>query len=142
MDEFEKRLKQDAAGIQAKISPELEDRIRASLHAAGREVPQPTRHTAVSKLWWASSLTGLAAAAAVIVLVNMSSVPGDAPVPAPLASRKVPDYRLYIEEFQGHMPLRADAVEFTDGLEEELARLQADLERARQSVSRDIDFTF
>ena len=48
----------------------------------------------------------------------------------------------YMGQLQDRLPLRAETAEFAYGLEEELARLQADIEKARKNVSQDIDFTF
>jgi hypothetical protein len=142
MDEFEKRLKQDAARIRAKVSPQLEERIAASLHSAGRDIPLTRRRSGASKLWWASSLTGLAAALIVIVVVNLNPTPVEAPLSAAAVAETVPDYRYYVEDLRGQLPLRVHSVELTAGLEEELARLQADLEKARATVAKDMDFTF
>jgi hypothetical protein len=140
MDEFEKRLKRDADAIQAEVSPELRARIDASLR--GTEQLRPTspavQHSPVN-LWWASSLTGLAAAVMVIVLINWDrtdaipapvepvagvTVPAD---PDPLARPPMLDIR---------------TADFTRPLEDELVRLQSDLEKARESVKKDLDFTF
>jgi hypothetical protein len=142
MDEFKKRLKQDADGIHAEVSQKLEDRIRASLRATRRHAPQSKRRSATSKLWWASSLTGLAAALIAIVVVNLQPVAVEPAAPVAANLQTVPDYQGYMEQLQERLPLRTDSVEFTRGLEEELVRLQADLEKARENVSRDIDFTF
>ena len=88
-------------------------------------------------LWWASSLTGLAAAAIVIVLINWNR-PTTELVPVEAAT-SVPDN---INENQGLYRPQLKTAEFTRPLEEELIRLQADIEKARQSVKEDIDFTF
>lgn len=78
MDEFEQRLKQDADAIQATVSPELRARIDASLH--GIEPIRPAKpRSAPATFWLASSLTGLAAAVLVIVLVNWNRPASDAP---------------------------------------------------------------
>ena len=63
MDEFEKRLKRDADAIQAEVTPELRARIDASLRGTGQVRPANRQaEPAPANLWWASSLTGLAAA--------------------------------------------------------------------------------
>ena len=140
MDEFEKRLKRDAEAIEVSITPQLEERIASSLHAAGREVPVATRRApAFSRLWLASSLTGLAAAAAVMVVMYRAE---PEVVEPPAVAETVPDYRDYMEQLQQNLPLRTETVEFADGLEEELTRLKADMLKARDTVSRDLDFTF
>lgn len=140
MDEFENRLKQDAAAIPAEISPQLEERIAASLHAAGRDVPVPARpSTSFDGLWLASSLTGLAAAAAVMIFMYRSE---PVTVEPPAVAETVPDYRDYMEQLQQNLPLQTETVEFAGGLEEELQRLRADMIKARDTVTRDLDFTF
>ena len=140
MDEFEKKLKRDAADIDAAVSPELEDRIRASLLAAGRHVPAPdTKAGGYRGLWLASSLTGLAAAAAIVAFLNLNEP--ESPQAPPVTST-VPSYTEYMEQLQQSLPLRTETAEFAGGLEEELEHLRADFEKARENVSRDIDFTF
>jgi len=140
MDEFEKRLKRDADAIQAEVTPELRARIDASLRGTGQVRPANRQaEPAPANLWWASSLTGLAAAVMVIVLINWDrteSVPvpaetiADVTVPAdpdPLMAPPVLDIR---------------TADFTSPLEDELVRLQSDIEKARESVKKDLDFTF
>ena len=137
MDEFENRLKRDAEEIRVGISPELRTRIDASLRATEHFRPVPESPASGMNLWWASSLTGLAAAVIVIVLINWNRPTAElVPVEA-VAS--VPDN---ISQNQGlHRP-QLKTVVFTKPLEEELIRLQADIERGRQNVKEDIDFTF
>lgn len=139
MDEFERRLKRDAEDIRGGISPELRSRIDASLRATEQIRPVPESRTSGMNLWWASSLTGLAAAIIVIVLINWNqSATGPLPA-ATLANETVPSY---VNEFQSLYRPPLKTAEFTRPLEEELVRLQADIERARASVKEDIDFTF
>ena len=141
MDEFEKRLKRDAEAIDAEMPPQLRDRIDASL--LGVEPLRPVdggRRSSPVSLWWASSLTGLAAAVLVIVLLNWNSqgiepvapqeniaeitVPAD---PEPMLMAPMLDIR---------------TADFADPLEEELVKLRSDIEKARESVRKDLDFTF
>jgi hypothetical protein len=93
-------------------------------------------------LWWASSLTGLAAAAAVIALLNWNRPDPEPVLPEQTAFQVVPDAREYLQQIQGRLPLRAETADFKHGLEDELVKLQADFEKARENVNRDIDFTF
>jgi hypothetical protein len=139
MDEFEDRLKRDAEKIRADISPELRLRIDASLRATEQIRPVPESGATGTNLWWASSLTGLAAAVLVIVLINWNQPVTEVTPPAPVASQTVPDY---IGEIQSLYLPRVKTAEFTKPLEEELARLQADIERARENVKEDVAFTF
>ena len=143
MDKFENRLKRDADAIHAPVSPELRERIDASIRGTNRIQPVPDDGGPGHNLWWASSLTGLAAAAIVIVLINWNR-PTTEPAPVePVASvdnRTVP---ATFEEIQGFNPPRLiKTAEFATPLEEEMARLQADIERARATVRKDIEFTF
>ena len=137
MDEFENRLKRDAEEIRAGISPELRTRIDASLRATEQIRPVPESPASGMNLWWASSLTGLAATVIVIVLINWNR-PTDDLVPVE-AVASVPDN---INQNQGLYRPQLKTADFTRPLEEELIRLQADIERARQNVKEDIDFTF
>ncbi|RLA32339.1 MAG: hypothetical protein DRR11_08505 [Gammaproteobacteria bacterium] len=142
MDEFEKRLKRDAQGIDADISPQLASRIEASLRSVERIESLRQKGSATSNLWWASSLTGLAAAAAVIALLNWNRPDPEPVLPEQTAFQVVPDAREYLQQIQGRLPLRAETADFRHGLEDELVKLQADFEKARENVNRDIDFTF
>lgn len=142
MDEFEKRLKRDAQGIDADISPQLASRIEASLRSVERIESLREKGSATSNLWWASSLTGLAAAAAVIALLNWNRPDPEPVLPEQTAFQVVPDAREYLQQIQGRLPLRAETADFKHGLEDELVKLQADFEKARENVNRDIDFTF
>lgn len=139
MDEFEGRLKRDAHNIQAEPGAELRARIDASLRATETIRPAPEARDSGMNLWWASSITGLAAAVVVIVLINWNSpVTEVVPVEA-VASETVPDY---IDELQGLYSPRIKTADFTSPLEDEFLRLRADLERARENVKEDIEFSF
>ena len=137
MDEFENRLKRDAEDIRVAVSPELQARIDASLRATEQIRPVPESRTSGINLWWTSSLTGLAAAIIVIVLINWNRPTTELVPVESIAS--VPDYEHEIPSL--YRP-QIKTAEFTNPLEEELVRLQADIERARQNVKEDIDFTF
>ena len=133
MDKLERRLKEDAALIKAELAPELQERIRASLESTqpAKQMPRTTK-TPGTSLWWASSLTGLAAAALLIVVINWNS--GVAPVEE--VSDAVPPGITW--SIQSGFPLNAETAEWTAPLEEELKNLQSDLEKARESVERDL----
>lgn len=140
MDEFEKRLKQDAEALEVSVSPQLRDRIDASLRSTERARTDAPEKRPISRLWWASSLTGLAATIAVIVLVNMNA-PESLPVEAPVAAMPTePDSALVFPPLRPDLDLKS--ADFASPLEEELSKLQADIEKARNSVREDIDFTF
>jgi len=142
MDDFGKRLKQDALDISADVSPQLASRIEASLLAAERIEPLRQNRSDTSNLWWASSLTGLVAAAAVIAVPNWNRPEPEAIVPEQTACQVVPDAQEYLRHIQGRLPLRAETADFTHGLEDELQKLQADIEKARENINQDINFTF
>ncbi len=138
MDKLERRLKEDAGLIKADLAPELQERIRASL-----ESTQPAKHTPRTaqtpgtSLWWASSLTGLAAAALLIVLINWNG--GVEPVVVAASDPAPPEITWSI---QSAFPLNAETAEWTTPLEEELKNLQSDLEKARENVERDLRSSF
>lgn len=137
MDEFEKRLKQDADDIRAEVSPGLRARIDASLHSVTPVRAVKARDNETVGLWWASSLAGLAAAIIVIVLINWTT-----PEPAvvePVAYDSVPEFN---GDTTGLFPLTAETAVLTGPLEDELEKLKADIEKARKSVEDDVDFTF
>ena len=95
-----------------------------------------------NKLWWVSSLTGLAAAIAIIVLLNLNqtesvSVPAEDSIANLPTVPDTPDESPLISPM-----LDIQAANFASPLEEELLKLQSDLEKARNSVREDVDFTF
>lgn len=140
MDEFEKRLKRDADAVEVSVSPQFRDRIDASLRGTERARTDAPEKRPISRLWLASSLTGLAATIAVIVLVNMNA-PESLPVEAPVAAMPTePDSGLVFPPLPPDLDLKS--ADFASPLEEELSKLQADIEKARNSVREDIDFTF
>jgi hypothetical protein len=139
MDEFEDRLKRDAEEIKPGDTTALRARVDASLRATQRIRPVPAARDSGINIWWASSITGLAAAIAVIAVINWNAPPVPVEAPEPLAGDTVPDY---VDEFQGLYPPRLKTADFTDPLEAELAKLQADIDKARQNVKEDIEFSF
>lgn len=137
MDRLERRLKQDARLIKAELTPDLRERIQASLRATGpkRRTPR-TNGVPGSWLWWVSSLTGLVAAALVIVFLNLSrrtESPEQPPAPS------LQEYAWSIHE---GFPLNAETADWTGPLEAELKNLQSDLEKARASVEHDLRDSF
>jgi hypothetical protein len=140
MDEFEKRLKRDAEAIEARVSPAMRARIDASLQGT-EPVRKARRKTASTvNLWWASSLTGLAAAVIVIALVNWNRPAADvSPAETFATETELPtEPELPI----GPEILDIRTADFTSPLEQELINLQSDIEKARESVRKDLDFTF
>ncbi|HLU07414.1 MAG TPA: hypothetical protein VKZ91_12720 [Woeseiaceae bacterium] len=136
MDKLERRLRDDALQIRADVSPDLAVRIQESLRSA-RPMPQARREFSLP-LWLAASVTGAAAALAVIILVNVGDI-GKPPEAADSAPYSVPQY---VNELRHELPLRATTADLTAPLEEEMKNLRSDLERARERLERDLEFTF
>jgi hypothetical protein len=133
MDDFERRLRADAARIDATITPDLDDRLRASLASLAPARPVPSRHGTTARFWWTSSLTGLAAALAVIVVLNLR-----APAPAPVSQAQT------VAGPTGDPPmmplLKTETAVLTGPLEQELTDLGSDIEKARKVVQEDLGF--
>ncbi|MDJ0906304.1 MAG: hypothetical protein QNI96_09820 [Woeseiaceae bacterium] len=133
MDKLANRLRDDAERIDATISEQLDDRIRASLENVTPQQPrQPERKARPVTFWWASSLTGVAAAIAVIALVNLQSPGPGTPTTEPAS----PPLLLPTIEWQ------AETAVLVSPLEEEYENLQSDLEKAEQAVRQDIERLF
>ncbi len=137
MDKMERQLREDAGRIKADLSPELQERIRASLEST-QPADQTLRKTQTpgTTLWWASSLTGLAAAALVILLINWNSANG------PIEDEPVSATPGAVLSIQRNFPLIVETAEWATPLEEELKNLQSDLEKARENVERDLRLSF
>jgi len=133
MDKLAKRLREDAERINADISPELDERIRASLEGIrpGRG-PRQASPARSAWFWFASSLTGVAAALAVVLLVNLRT-----PNPAPVAELAVPA-PLELPAIRW----RAQAAVLTSPLEQEIEDLQSDLKKAEELVREDMERLF
>ena len=76
------------------------------------------------------------------MLLNWNRPDPEPVLPEQTAFQVVPDAHEYLQQIQGRLPLRAETAVFTHGLEDELQKLQADLEKARENVNRDMKFTF
>lgn len=126
MDKLAERLRDDAARIEVDVSDELDRRIEASLRAQTRQAP--ARPPARPPLfWWASTITGIAAAVAVIAIVNLQVEQQPEPaVPVDLLATTP------------RIELNAEAAMLTAPLHDELDRLQSDLRKAEEKVRRDI----
>jgi len=141
MDEFEKRLKRDAHSVQAEVLPELRSRIDASLRAVEPIRPAaPVERRATASLWWASSLTGLAAVLVLVIVVNMNKPDVDPAQENVVAGQTEPPLPIDIPLISPKLDIRS--ADFASPLEEELQKLQADIEKAREDVREDVDFTF
>ncbi len=126
MDKLANQLRTDAEKIEATVSDELDRRINASLRAV-QPVEQASGTSKSPLFWWASTLTGVAAAIAVIAIVNWQ-VPDD-----PVSATPV-----NIVAAVPSIDLKAESAMLTGPLQEELDRLQSDLKKAEEKVKRDI----
>lgn len=131
MDDLAKKLRHDAECIEVAVSPQLEDRIRASLESAVQEGATLPRKQQPVSFWWASSLTGIAAAVAAIAVININKPGPDAgitePPPPSLSASRI--------EFNLKPAI------LTQTLEQELADFQSDLKKAEQAVRDDLPQT-
>ena len=127
MDKLAKQLRDDAERINVTVSDELDHRIEASLRAVVPEVE--SRPSPVSRpplFWWASTITGVAAALAVLAIINWQTPEQPSATPALVADLQPP------------IDLNLEAAMLTAPLEEELEALQSDLKKAEEKVRRDI----
>jgi hypothetical protein len=141
--DLERRLRADALDVQVDASPELRARIDASIRSVAQIRSVPAAHDSVGKSgssWWASGLTGLAAALLIILLIDNNHDGNDSRVP-PTEERIATTVTPEVSERFGTLPLNVRTADLTSPLEEELVRLQADLEKARQSVERELRST-
>lgn len=137
MDKLEERLRDDAAMINVTVSPQLDERIRASLQAAAEQRQVPAA-TPIAKprwsMWWASSLTGVAATLVAVLLLNLWQ---DEPAPA-VAQAPQPSPDVVAGEPLAMPALKAETAMLTAPLQEELENLEADLKKAEKAVREDI----
>mgnify|MGYP001826877172 FL=1 len=137
MDKLANRLRDDAAKIDAEISAQLDSRIQASLVAiepgAARQ-RKPVRRSV--SFWLASSLTGIAAALAVIAVLNI--VDSNKPTAVPRTVAANPAQPVEIPA----LDLDVEAAMLTAPLAQELEDLQADLKKAEEVVRGDVRIDF
>jgi len=130
MDNLAKRLREDADQIEVAVSPELDSRINASLQGVRQEASQPiatARRPAA--FWWASSLTGVAAALAIVVIVNLQESEPEITVTEPAVQQfSIPRFNW-----------KPKTAMLTETLEQELEDIQSDLKKAEQAVKDDLD---
>ena len=134
MDRLGRRLREDAARIDVTVTDELEHRIEASLRAVTPETETARERVVRPPLfWWASTITGVAAAVAVIAVLNWQT-PADPLAPVPMrTTTPVP-----IAELAPMPDLKTEAAMLTAPLQQELENLQSDLKKAEEKVKRDI----
>ena len=129
MDKLAKRLREDAEKIEARITPQLENRIEASLQGVSQEGGLPSSSRRTASFWWASSLTGVAATLAIVAIVNFAG-------PEPETGVTEPPLQQYTMPRFDWKPKTAV---LTQTLEQELVDIQSDLKKAQQTVRDDID---
>jgi hypothetical protein len=129
MDKLAKRLRDDAARIDVKVSDELDRRIEASLLAVTPERADQRPDTPVRPpmFWWASTVTGIAAAVAVIAIMNWQA-----------PQQPAAEVPLNIVAVVPEIDLKAEAAVLTNPLQEELENLESDLKKAEEKVRREI----
>ncbi len=138
MDKLAKQLRADAERIDVAVSDELEQRILASLRGVTpRAEPGPDTPARLeqrpARFWWTSSLTGIAAAALVIVIINSQSQQPGSELPAEATTSPV--------ALMTSMPvidLKAESAMLTSPLLEELENLKSDIKKAEEKVKQDI----
>ncbi len=127
MDKLAQRLRADAEKIEVAVSDELDHRIEASLRGVVQET-QAKEQARPPWFWIASTVTGIAAALAVIAIVNMQSRDIVETPPATMVAEELPPM----------IDLNAEAAMLTRPLQQELEDLQSDLKKAEEKVKRDI----
>ncbi len=153
MDEFERRLKEDAEAIDVTVSPALEQRIAASVHAVGAPAPaKPPERRFDLRWWFFSTLTGAAAVLLVVVAANWpgrGNVPAEPPTEPPTIAATpgagvtaTPDPSVSAGNPPLLQPLDVRTAEFADPLSQELEAIKSDLEKARSELEDDLRFTF
>jgi hypothetical protein len=133
MDKLALQLREDAEKIDAEISADLDARLSASLHEVEPEpMRRPQRESKSFSFWWASSLTGVAAAVLIIVVANLRA---PEPVPQTASSTPIP---LAMPSIEWHVK----SAVLTSPLEQEIDNLQSDLKKVEEVVKQDIDRLF
>ena len=132
MDKLAKQLKADSELINAEVSDELDHRISASLRGIAPEQPanSPPRQRPAA-FWWASSLTGVAAALVVIAIINSQTQTDVAPA-------VVAETSPVNEPGSPVIDWKTESAMLTRPLQRELEDLQSDIKRAEEKVKRDI----
>ena len=139
MDKLARKLREDAATIDAETSAQLDSRIQASLIAMEPELvqrPKPSRRRRPVSFWLASSLTGVAAAVAVIAVINLVGTAEPVAVPRTVAENSLQPFEIPV------LDLEAEAATLTGPLAQELEALQADLRKAEEVVRGDVRIDF
>jgi hypothetical protein len=137
MDKLARKLRDDAATIDAEISTQLDSRIQASLTAIEPEAARqrkPGRRLA--SFWLTSSLTGVAAALGVIAVLNLVDTDETEAIPTTAAVETVQPIALPA------IDLDVKAATLAGPLAQELEDLQADLKKAEEVMRGDVRIDF
>lgn len=130
MDEFADKLKRDAQQIDAEVGDALRARIDARVRDTQRAAP-PREVTRMPGLFALPGVAaGLAALAAVLLFLNR------APEEPAAAAAVTPSPDTVAPRFAE--PLSIETVALTEPLRLEFDRLRADLEKARDTIERDL----
>ena len=133
-DDLEQRLRKDALRIDAEVSPQLQQRISASIHSARQVRSVAAPRDRGTSYWLASSLTGVAAALLIILWLGRDESSPVVDSGTEMATTESPEVNDVFRPF----PLEARTAVLTEPLDEELLHLQSDLEKARDTVKRDL----
>jgi hypothetical protein len=132
MDKLAEKLKADATAIDVHISDDLDRRIAASLQGVEPEQPsEAAPRPRPALFWWASSLSGVAAALAVIAIFNSQSQTDDMPV-AIAQTSPVNEILTPVIDW------KTESAMLTQPLQRELEDLRADIKKAEEKVKQDI----
>jgi len=132
MDKLAEKLKADAAAIDVHISDDLDRRIAASLQGVEPERPsQASPRSRPALFWWASSLSGVAAALAVIAIINSQSQTVEPPV-------AVAETSPVNEILTPVIDWKTESAMLTQPLQRELEDLRSDIKKAEEKVKQDI----
>ena len=133
MDKLADRLRKDADNIEVAVSDELDHRIAASLRSVTpyRESDSIVTSRRPASFWWASSVTGIATAVAVLIFVNS----GTSQVPATATPTTTPPG---IVAAVPAIDWKAETAMLTGPLQQELDALQSDFKKAERKVKDDI----
>lgn len=135
MDKLADRLRKDADNIEVAVSDELDHRIAASLRSVTplQESESIVTSRRSASFWWASSLTGIATAVAVIIFVNSGT--SQVPATATPATTTTP---ASIAAAVPAIDWKAETAMLTGPLQQELYALQSDIKKAERKVKDDI----
>jgi hypothetical protein len=139
MDKLEQRLRREAADIGARAPAATVRRAQAAVHA--EQARDARQQRPLRPPWWLAGLVAAGVTAVVLVAIRPDTLPREA---APTLSATPESARsLALPLDVAPLPImQLDTVARTAPLDTELTRLQADLERARESISDDIRTMF